>query len=205
MSNRKPSTITPQIQSRQKYPSSRSHSSAISAQCILWRGSCQAFVTAQMGLIWACPAPGASPPLGRGGWERHRLGWRSRPRAVILMALRDRLRLARVRGALVLLIGQQIVCAGLQGCGRGKPGTGHGRQGARPGVAARPARDDQGPARVAHQAEPGEKPQARSEYGIFPLNGARCLAPGQAQQPICLVTPARPARRNRHDSNDRRR
>ncbi len=43
-------------------------------------------------------AAGASPRLGRGGWERHRLGWRSRPRAVILMAMRDRLRLARSAG-----------------------------------------------------------------------------------------------------------
>jgi hypothetical protein len=151
-------------------------------------------------------AAGVSPPLGRGGWGRHRLGWRSRPRAVILMAMRDRLRLARSAGRFCSSSASKIVCASLRGCGQGKPGTGHGRQGVRPGVAARPARGDQGPARVAHQAEPGEKPQARSEYRIF-LSAERSpvLAPGQAQQPICLVTPARPARRNRHDSHDRRR
>jgi hypothetical protein len=43
------------------------------------------------------------------------------------------------RGALLLLIGRQIVCAGLQGCGHGRPEMGDGQQAVRPGVAARPA------------------------------------------------------------------
>jgi hypothetical protein len=43
-------------------------------------------------------AAGASPRLGRGGWKRHRRGRRSRSRTVTLMAMRDRLRLARSAG-----------------------------------------------------------------------------------------------------------
>ena len=153
-------------------------------------------------------AAGTSPRLGRGGWERHRLGWRSRPRAVILMAMRDRLRLARSAGRRFCSSSASRSSAPVsRGAARVSPEWAMGgREFAQVLRLGLPG-GDHGP-QHAWRTKLGRGRNlgpVRDRGSFFLPNGARCLPSDRLGSPSWLVTPARPTRRNRHDSHDRRR